>query len=102
MWGGIYQSLLYSPFTPLKGNHGPLVPLSYSSDSGAARICQRGAKRGSKETKRGEGVGGGREISWKFVYENGTFLHINSIIRGSLCSGIDQFPTIFLISSFFS
>ena len=33
--------------------------LSYASDGGAARICQRGPKRGSEATERGEGVGGG-------------------------------------------
>ena len=33
--------------------------LSYSSKSGAARICQRGPKQGSEVTERGEGVGGG-------------------------------------------
>ena len=36
-----------------------LVPLSYASDSGAARICQRGPRRGSEATERREGVGGG-------------------------------------------
>ena len=33
--------------------------LSYASDGGAARICQRGPKRGSEATEPGEGVGGG-------------------------------------------
>ena len=33
--------------------HGPLYPLSYASDSGVARICQRGSKWGSKATERG-------------------------------------------------
>ena len=32
---------------------------SYCGNSGAARICQRGPKRGSEATERGEGVGGG-------------------------------------------
>ena len=31
----------------------------YSSNSGAARMCQRGPKQGSEVTERGEGVGGG-------------------------------------------
>ena len=36
------------------------MPLSYASDSGAARICQRGRgpKQGSEATERGDGVGG--------------------------------------------
>ena len=36
-----------------------LVHLSYSSNSGEARICQRGPKQGTEVTERGEGVGGG-------------------------------------------
>ena len=35
------------------------MPLSYASDSGAARICQRGAKARDEATERGvDGVGG--------------------------------------------
>ena len=81
MWSDIYQSptppfLLRDYFTPIKGGGGmALCALSYASDGGAARICQR------------EGQG---DFS-KFVSENGIFLHIRSFIRGSLCSGIDQF-----------
>ena len=78
-----YFPLLIS-FTPIKGGGAcALVPLSYASASGAARIFQRGPKRGSEATERGECVGGvvspshSREIFfWKFVYENGIFLHI--------------------------
>ena len=56
----MYQShifpLLKIYFTPIKGEHGPLcILISYSSNSGAARICQRGPKQGSEVTKRGEG-----------------------------------------------
>ena len=63
--------------------------LSYSSNSGAARICQRGPKQGSEVTERGEGVGGGispshhgREIFRKCVYENDISCTLNGIIRG--------------------
>ena len=55
-----------------------LVPLIYANDSGAARICQRVAKRGSEATERGEGVGSpshGGEIFFSSVYKNGNFLH---------------------------
>ena len=50
-----------------------------------------GPKRGSEATERGEGVvspSHGREIFQKFVSE--------TFIRGSLWSGIDQFPTLVL------
>ena len=59
-----------------------LVPLSYASDSGAARICQQGAKARERSDQAGEGVGGGfppprsREIFRKFGYENCIFVHI--------------------------
>ena len=66
------------------GGHGPLVHLSYSSNSGAARICHRGPKRGSEAIERGR------------VWEVGGGFPPSIIIRGSLCSGIDQFPTLFL------
>ena len=70
--------------------------------SGVARIFQHGGpKRGSEAT---EGGGGG-------VWESGLppshgklhfhFLaHLDTITRGSLCTGIDQFPTLFLVSFF--
>ena len=47
-----------------------------------------GSKRGSEATEQGEGVGEGcppshgREIFWKFVYENGISSTLNDIIRG--------------------
>ena len=51
-----FEKLFYSN----QGGRGmALCALSYASDGGAARICQRGPKRGSKATERGEGVGGG-------------------------------------------
>ena len=39
------------------GGGGVLVPLSYSSDSGAARICQRGAKARERSDRAGGGCG---------------------------------------------
>ena len=42
----------------------------------------------------------GRKIFPKFVYETGIFCTLDTIIRGSLCTGIDQFPTPFLFSFF--
>ena len=35
------------------------MPLSYASNSGAARICQQGAKARERSDQAGEGVGGG-------------------------------------------
>ena len=58
--------LFYSPINGGGGGHGPLVHLSYSSNSGAAKICQRGQSEG----RVWEG-----DFS-KFVYETGIFLHI--------------------------
>ena len=88
------------------GGHDPLVHLSYSSNSGAAKICQRGAKRGSEATERGEGVGRGfppshgREIFQNLWMKLAFSCTLDTIIRGSLCTGIDQFPTLFLFSFF--
>ena len=49
-----------------------------------------------------EGVGGGNPLPPmvgrfppKFVYETGIFCTLDTIIRGSLCTGIDQFPILF-------
>ena len=71
-----------------------LVPLSYASDSGAARICQRGNNLATERSDRawrryGRGLPPppphGREIVRKFVYENGIFLHIKYLLGGRLC-----------------
>ena len=73
--------------------------LSYSRNSGAAKICQRGQREGAKRPIE-------RRVFFfllcifqkKSVYETVIFLHIiYTIIRGSLCTGIDQFPTLFLL-----
>ena len=72
-----------------------LVPLSYASVSGAARICQRGAK-----AKRPSGGGcerfppsHGREIFWNFMYENFIFLDIIMLLLGDrLCEVVYTNP----------
>ena len=66
-----------------------------------------GAKWGSKAIERGDGVGGGgggREIFEKCCIKNKFSCTINAIIRGSLCTGIDQFPILlfFLFPFFFT
>ena len=63
-----------------------LVPLSYASDSGAARICERGPKRGS----------GGRVWEGVPTCMKMAFSCTLNFIRDSLCSGTDQFPTLLL------
>ena len=67
--------------------------LSYSRDGGAARICQRGAKAR---------VSHGREIffSQNLCLKTTYSCTLDTFIRGSLCSGIDQFPTLVLFSFF--
>ena len=82
-----FKNLFYSN---QGGGAWALVPLSYASDSGAARIFQQGPNR---RCGRGESF----ENSW--LYENVILLHINDI-RGGLWSGIDQFPTLFSFFSF--
>ena len=49
--------LLNIYFTPIKGIVWALMPLSYVSDSSAARICQRVQSEGAK--RRSGGGGGG-------------------------------------------
>ena len=67
--------------------------LSYASDSGDARICQRGAKRGSEATERGEGTqvwegdtpSHGRDImkfrvsKWPFFYSPFSFSKLANV-----------------------
>ena len=78
MWSDIYQSPTPPSFEKIFYSNqggGDMAPcaLSYASDGGTARICQRGAK-----ARVWEGVppSHGREIFQKFVSENGIFLHI--------------------------
>ena len=72
------------------GGHGPLVHLSYSSNSGAAKICQRGQSEGAKRQSEGD-VGGGNplpptvgrffpNLCMKLTF----FCTLDTIIRGSL------------------
>ena len=46
-------------FTPINGGAWALVPLSYASESVAARICERGAKARERSDRGGGGGGGG-------------------------------------------
>ena len=88
-----YSPLLKIYFTPINRGRGAwvLVPLSYVSDSGATRICQRGAKRLSGG---GCGRGGfpspshGKKIFEKSCLKRAFSCALNAIIRGNLCCGI--------------
>ena len=61
-----------------------------------------GPKRGSEATERGEGVGG-RVVFLREIFKENVCMKtafsctLNAIIRGSLCSDIDQFPTLFFV-----
>ena len=87
--------------SPIKGAGAwTLVPLSCASASGAAKICQRGPKRINPAG--GGGVPShGREIFDNLCMKTAFSCTLTAIIRGSLCSGIDQFPTIFFFFFFF-
>ena len=78
-------------FTPIKGDHGPLCILAIP-----VTMVQPGRSMGAKARERSdrEGGGCGREIFWKFVYENDISCTLNGIIRGLVMwSDIYQSPT---------
>ena len=52
--------LLKNYFNPIKGAGGKApCAITYASEGGAARICQRGAKARERSDRAGEGVGRG-------------------------------------------
>ena len=81
--------------------------LSYASDGGTARICQRGAKARERSDRAGGGCGRGfppptvgrffKNLCLKTAFS----CTLDTFIRGSLCSGIDQFPTLVLFLMIF-
>ena len=87
-----FEKLFYS-----NEGGGGMAPcaLSYASDGGTARICQRGAKARERSDRAGGGCGSpshGREIFQNLCLKTAFSCTLDTIIRGSLCSGIDQFP----------
>ena len=90
----LFPSYVYSPINGVGGGGG--VHLSYSSNSGAAKICQRGQSEGARGGC-GRGVSHGREI-FQNLCMKGFSCTLETIIRGSLCTGVDQFPTLLLCS----
>ena len=113
-----YTNPLYSPllyflfyFTPIKGAGAwPLVPLAMPVTVVQPGFVNVGPKRGSEATERGQGVVGGmwegespshgREIFQNLCLKTTFSCTLDTFIRGSLCSGIDQFPTLDLFSFF--
>ena len=90
MWSDVYQSPTLPFFEKLfysNQGDGDMSPcaLSYASDGGAARICQRGPKRGSEATERGFPPSHGREIFKNSCMKTAFSCTLNTIIRGSLC-----------------
>ena len=91
-----FEKLFYS-----NQGGGGMAPcaLSYASDGGTARICQQGAKARERSDRAGGGCGSpshGREIFHNLCLKTAFSCTLDTIIRGSLCSGIDQFPTLVL------
>ena len=82
---------------------GPCALIAMPVTGGAARICQWGAKARERSDRAGGGCGRGKGI--REIFENSCMktafsCTLNTIIRGSLCSGIDKFPTLFLFLFF--
>ena len=65
------------------------VHLSYSSNSGAAKICQRGQSEGARGGC-GRGVSHGREIFQNLCMKLAFSSTLETIIRGSLCTGMHR------------
>ena len=81
---------------------GPLCPLVMPVTVVQPRFVHGWPKRGSEATEQGEGVGEGypsshsRDIFEIFCMKTALSRTLNAFIRGSLCSGIDKFPPLFL------
>ena len=96
-----YTNPLYRPsfeklFYPNQGGRGHgllcpyiVMPVTVVQPSGFVNGVP---KRGSEATERGEGVSFPPPTVGRFSCT----LHVDTIIRGSLCTGIDHFPTLFL------
>ena len=110
MWSDTYQSPTppLINFTPIKGAGAwPLVSPAMPVTVVRPGFVNGEPKRGSEATERGEGVGGAFPPSHsREIFENSCMkvafsCTLNTIIRGSLCSGVDQFPTLFLFPNEF-
>ena len=91
---------------PIKGAGAwSLVPLAMPVTVVQPGFVNGGPKRGSEAAERGEGVGGvspshGREICQNLCLKTAFSCTLDTIIRGSLCRGIDQFLLLFFFHSF--
>ena len=95
--------LLLNYFTPIKGAGAwPLVPLAMPVTVVQPGIVNGGQSEGAKRPS-GGGCGfpsHGREIFQNLCLKTTFSCTLVTIIRGSLCSGIDQLPTLVLFSFF--
>ena len=94
MWSGIlvYQSLLSPFYFFLLFNQRRGVAPCAAPKLHQWQWCNHDLSKGVKARKQsarpGGGVPHGREMFWKFVYQNGIFFcRLNAIIRGRICSG---------------
>ena len=88
--------LLKISFTPIKGDHGPLCILAIP-----VTVVQPRFVNGVKQREEcGRGVSRAREIFQHFSMKLAFSCTLDTIIRGSLCIGIDQFLSLFLFSFF--
>ena len=99
--------LLKNYFTPIKGaGTCPLVPSAICQWRWCSQDLSTGAKARERSDRAGGGCGRGvspsncREIFENSCMKTAFSCTLDTIMRGSLCTGIDQFPTLFLFSFF--
>ena len=93
----IYKSPIYSPFsfffTPIKGEHGPLCILAIAVTVVQPGFVNGGQSKGAKRPSGGrvwEGGFHGREIFENSCMKTAFSCTLNTIIRGSLCTGTNS------------
>ena len=95
--------LFYSPINWGGGGMAPLCILAIPVTVVQPRFVNGGKARELSDRARGgcgRGVSHGREIFQNLCMKLAFSCTLDTIIRGSLCTGIDQFPTLFLFSFF--
>ena len=95
--GNIILSLSYV-YSPINGGGGGCI-LAIPVTVVQPRFVNGGKSEGARG-RCGRGVSHGREIFKNLCMKLAFSSTLETIIRGSLCTGIDQFPTLFLCSFF--